>query len=501
MFARQPLTETTLKAMGDCGPVCLGHRAWGAGGAVPPCSAAPPARVASSPAVLFTLAVGEPNPGDQLDQREPPGDARLRARGGRPDWWLRNIHPEDRDGSSPRPTPSCSAGAAQATSTASGTATGVPVDPGRDAADPRRGAGHRGRRLVVGHHRAQAARGAAAARRRRWRRSGQLAGGVAHDFNNLLTVINGYSEMLLGALPERRPGAGPCVEEIREAGERAAGADPAAAGLQPQAGAAAAGCSTSNDRGRPTLEQHAPPADRRGRRARPSRSAPASGRVQADPGQIEQVLMNLAVNARDAMPHGRPADHRDRATSSWTRRTPARPRCGPGRYVLLAVSDTGAGMTPEVKARIFEPFFTTKEAGQGHGPGAGHGLRHRQAERRPHRGVQRGRARARRSRSTCRAPRRRRRAAADAGRPTPRPAGTRDGPAGRGRGRRAQAGAARCSSAHGYTRAGGGTRRRRRCGLAGRTPAADRPAGDRRGDAGDERAGAGRAAARPRTRG
>ena len=119
------------------------------------------------------------------------------------------------------------------------------------------------------------------------------------------------------------------------------------------------------------------------------RPRPGLRPVKADPGQIEQVIMNLAVNARDAMPTGASSPSK-RATSSWTRPTPRlHPEVTPGRYVLLAVSDTGSAWTQETKARIFEPFFTTKEVGQGHGPGPGDGLRDRQAERRLHLGLQR----------------------------------------------------------------------------------------------------------------
>ena len=156
---------------------------------------------------------------------------------------------------------------------------------------------------------------------------GQLAGGVAHDFNNLLTVINGYSELLLGQLAGRRPGRAswsarsarpasgrPALTRQLLAFSRKQVLDPA--GARPERG------------GRPTLEQDAPPADRRGRRAGDARSSPDLGPVKADPGQLEQVLMNLAVNARDAMPRGGRLTIETRNVEldeAYARRTPGRP--------------------------------------------------------------------------------------------------------------------------------------------------------------------------------
>ncbi len=179
---------------------------------------------------------------------------------------------------------------------------------------------------------------------------GRLAGGVAHDFNNLLTVINGYSGLLLGQLPPDAPSR-PALEQIRKAGERAAHLtrqllafsrtqllqptnielNSVLAGMQPMLARV-----LGDD-----IEFHLD-------------LSPDTGHIRADLHQLEQVILNLAVNAKDAMPHGG-------CLAITTANANA--------TVRLTVTDTGTGMDDHVRPHIFEPFFTTKPAGKGTGLG------------------------------------------------------------------------------------------------------------------------------------
>jgi PAS domain S-box-containing protein len=194
---------------------------------------------------------------------------------------------------------------------------------------------------------------------------GHLAGGVAHDFNNLLTVINGCCELLRtnGSLPD---GAAPLVEEIHRAGERAAT-------LTRQL--LAFGRKTVlQTRVLPLNELVTDFEKLLGRLigediqlATDFRADP--GLVRVDPGQMEQVLMNLVVNARDAMPRGGTLTIATRdifLDENYARR---HEEVRPGRYVLLTVADTGHGMDHRTLTRLFEPFFTTKPVGKGTGLG------------------------------------------------------------------------------------------------------------------------------------
>jgi two-component system cell cycle sensor histidine kinase/response regulator CckA len=191
---------------------------------------------------------------------------------------------------------------------------------------------------------------------------GRLAGGIAHDFNNHLTAIAGYSDLVLRRLHDADP-LRELVHEIKRAGDRAA-----------------------------TLTRHLlifsrnqvvepkiiDPNELIGSLGKMLQRligedvvlsldlGPEVSFVKADPSQLEQVVMNLAVNGRDAMPDGGRLVVRTRSVTLWKG---AHPTLEAGEYVAISVSDTGCGIDDEIKGRIFEPFFTTKEAGKGTGIG------------------------------------------------------------------------------------------------------------------------------------
>ncbi|HET9986260.1 MAG TPA: ATP-binding protein [Longimicrobiales bacterium] len=194
---------------------------------------------------------------------------------------------------------------------------------------------------------------------------GQLAGGVAHDFNNVLTVIAGYTGMLLSDLPPADPTRGD-IAEIQAAAGRAAAltrqllAFSRKQMLQPQP---------------LNLNTLTAELEKMLRRLLPAdihlatRLANGLGPVHADPGQLEQVLMNLVVNARDAMPDGGRLTIETANVDLDEVHAPLHWDAKPGPYVMLAVSDTGCGMDEHTQAHLFEPFFTTKEKGKGTGLG------------------------------------------------------------------------------------------------------------------------------------
>ena len=193
---------------------------------------------------------------------------------------------------------------------------------------------------------------------------GRLAGGVAHDFNNLLTVISGYGHMILRDLPGEDPLHG-CIEEVLKAASRATSltnqllAFSRRQVIQPKV---------------LDLNAHVANMDRMLRRVIGEHIeletvlSPGLGSVRADAGQLEQVIINLAVNARDAMPEGGKLSIRT-SNVEVARSSRLHADVRPGSYVRLTVADTGKGMDAEIMVHLFEPFYTSKETGKGTGLG------------------------------------------------------------------------------------------------------------------------------------
>ena len=194
---------------------------------------------------------------------------------------------------------------------------------------------------------------------------GRLAGGIAHDFNNLLTIIKGYTQLLLIELKESGSLKNN-LEEIKRASERAADLIRQLLAFSRRQILEMKVLDLNN-----ILKN----LDKMLHRVigedieLVTILAEDLGRVKTDPGQIEQVVLNLAVNARDAMPDGGKLTLETANVALDEAYARAHIAVIPGRYVMVSVSDTGVGMSPEVKERVFEPFFTTKEKGKGTGLG------------------------------------------------------------------------------------------------------------------------------------
>jgi hypothetical protein len=194
---------------------------------------------------------------------------------------------------------------------------------------------------------------------------GQLAGGVAHDFNNILVIINSYAELALDSLRPEDPLRAD-LAQIKEAGERAASLTRQLLSF------------SSRQHRKPvivSLNTVVAGLEQMLRRLLgedlrlETRLAEDLGCVRTDPAQLEQVLMNLVINARDAMPGGGALCIATSNTELDAEYQRTHPEVVPGPYVLLAVADTGCGMDHETQARIFEPFFSTKGPGKGTGLG------------------------------------------------------------------------------------------------------------------------------------
>jgi two-component system cell cycle sensor histidine kinase/response regulator CckA len=194
---------------------------------------------------------------------------------------------------------------------------------------------------------------------------GRLAGGIAHDFNNLLAVIMGHSDLIKNVL-RKGDGLAHDVEQIRRASERAASltrqllAFSRRQFLQPQVIDVNTLVGNLATMLRRLIGEDIPLE---------LRLDPAAGRVSVDPGQLEQVVMNLTVNARDAMPQGGQLTLETGPAMLDQAFVTAHPGSSTGAHVRLSIRDNGCGMSPDVLSHLFEPFFTTKEPGRGTGLG------------------------------------------------------------------------------------------------------------------------------------
>lgn len=192
---------------------------------------------------------------------------------------------------------------------------------------------------------------------------GRLAGGIAHDFNNLVMIIKGYSDLLLdSATAATRPQ----IEEIKKAGDRASGLTRQLLAfsrkqiLEPQVFDLNQTVRNMVKMLRVLIGEDVELI---------TNLSEEIGRIEADPGQLEQVIMNLAVNARDAMPSGGKLIIETSAVRLDEAYARTYSEVTPGPYILLEVSDSGCGMPQEILKHIFEPFFTTKQPGKGTGLG------------------------------------------------------------------------------------------------------------------------------------
>jgi PAS domain S-box-containing protein len=195
---------------------------------------------------------------------------------------------------------------------------------------------------------------------------GQLAGGIAHDFNNMLTIINGHSDLLLMESVALKAAVRKSLEDIRQAGHRAASltrqllAFSRGQAMQPKVVDLNALISNAERLLRPLIGEHIQLT---------TALHSELGHVKVDPAQLEQVIINLAVNARDAMPDGGQLRIRTDNVALQEPHASHHVDARVGPHVMIAVTDTGIGMDEGTKARIFEPYFTTKEKGRGMGLG------------------------------------------------------------------------------------------------------------------------------------